>query len=48
MLIGDRGEQHGVMPIKQALEFARDIGTDLVEVSPNTDPQYADCWIMAN
>ena len=38
MLIGDRGEQHGVMPIKQALEFARDIGTDLVEVSPNTDP----------
>ena len=38
MLIGDRGEQHGVMPTRQALQLARDAGTDLVEVSPNAEP----------
>lgn len=38
MLIDDRGEQHGVMPTRQALQLARDAGTDLVEVSPNAEP----------
>jgi len=26
------------MPIKEALELARELGLDLVEISPNADP----------
>lgn len=37
-LIGDDGSQLGVMPTRQALEKAKAIGLDLVEVAPNVRP----------
>ncbi|NOZ85079.1 MAG: translation initiation factor IF-3 [Deltaproteobacteria bacterium] len=43
-LIGPDGEQIGVMPTYLALEKARDIGLDLVEVSPKANPPV--CKVM--
>lgn len=40
-LISDEGEQLGVVATKLALEMAREVGLDLVEVSPNTVPPVA-------
>ena len=37
-LIGDAGEQLGVIPTAEAIQMARDQGVDLVEVSPNASP----------
>jgi translation initiation factor IF-3 len=37
-LIGADGNNVGVVPIKQALQMARDAGMDLVEVSPTANP----------
>jgi translation initiation factor IF-3 len=37
-LIGDAGEQLGVVPTAEAIQMARDQGVDLVEVSPNASP----------
>jgi translation initiation factor IF-3 len=37
-LIGADGNNVGVVPIKQAIQMARDAGMDLVEVSPNANP----------
>ena len=37
-LIGADGNNVGVVPIKQAIQMARDAGMDLVEVSPNATP----------
>jgi translation initiation factor IF-3 len=37
-LIGENGEQIGVVPTYQALQMARDRGLDLLEVSPNAQP----------
>ncbi len=38
------GEQAGVMPLSQAIDTARDVGLDLVEVSPMAEPPV--CRIM--
>src|SRR6201994_43598 len=38
LLIDQNGEKQGVMPIGAALEAAEEVGLDLVEVSPNSDP----------
>jgi translation initiation factor IF-3 len=38
LLIGEAGEQFGVMPLRQALETAKEQGLDLVEVSPTSTP----------
>jgi translation initiation factor IF-3 len=38
LVIGEGGEQLGVLPIAQALEAARERGVDLVEVAPNGSP----------
>jgi len=43
-LIDAEGENVGVVPIKKALEMARDAELDLVEVSPNADPPV--CRVM--
>ncbi|MBI2758630.1 MAG: translation initiation factor IF-3 [Chloroflexi bacterium] len=43
-LIGPNGENIGVVPIKQALQIARDAELDLVEVSGNTTPPV--CRVM--
>jgi len=43
-LIGPTGDNLGVVPIKKALEIARDAELDLVEVSPNTQPPV--CRVM--
>lgn len=43
-LIGPNGENVGVVPIKQALQIARDAELDLVEVSGNTTPPV--CRVM--
>ncbi|MPZ13544.1 MAG: translation initiation factor IF-3 [Chloroflexi bacterium] len=37
-LIGENGEQVGIMPTIEALQSARERGLDLVEVAPNADP----------
>ena len=37
-LIGADGENHGVIPLEQALGIARESGLDLVEVDPNGAP----------
>lgn len=37
-LIGEDGEQIGVMPVGQALAKAEESGLDLVEVAPQADP----------
>ena len=37
-VIGEEGQQLGVMPINQALQAAREADVDLVEVAPNSDP----------
>ncbi|MBT4849690.1 translation initiation factor IF-3 [Candidatus Parcubacteria bacterium] len=38
MVIGDDGEQLGVIPTSQALDLAEQKGLDLVEVSPKANP----------
>lgn len=37
-VIDENGENLGVMYTREAIEQARDVGLDLVEVSPNADP----------
>ncbi len=37
-LIGENGDQLGIMPTREALELARGRGLDLVEVAPNANP----------
>ena len=37
-MIGHEGELLGVVTFQEALQKAQDIGLDLVEISPNTDP----------
>lgn len=37
-LIDGDGNQAGIIPIDQALEMARESGTDLVEIAPNANP----------
>ncbi len=43
-LIGADGGNVGVVPVRQALQIARDAGLDLVEVSPGADPPV--CRVM--
>jgi len=43
-LIAEDGSQIGVVPIKEALKTAEEIGLDLVEVSPKSSPPV--CKIM--
>lgn len=38
MVIGETGDQLGVMPTRQALQVARQHDLDLVEVAPNSTP----------
>ena len=37
-LIDEKGEQRGVIPSLEALRLAKDLGLDLVEVAPNSNP----------
>jgi translation initiation factor IF-3 len=37
-VVSDEGEQLGIMPLKQALMRAEEMGLDLVEISPNAVP----------
>ena len=37
-VIGENGEQLGVMPSREALRLAEEAGLDLVEISPNAEP----------
>lgn len=43
-LIGSEGEQHGIVPTAQALEMAREVGMDLVEIAAQERPPV--CKIM--
>ena len=43
-VISSEGEQVGIMPIDDALEYAQNTSLDLVEVAPNSDPPV--CRIM--
>jgi translation initiation factor IF-3 len=43
-VIGSDGKQRGILPIKTALELAREEGLDLVEVAPTATPPV--CRIM--
>src|ERR1700749_3710756 len=38
LLIDHNGEKQGIMPTSSALEAAEEVGMDLVEISPNSDP----------
>ena len=38
LLIDQKGEKRGIMPISAALEAADEVGLDLVEISPNSAP----------
>lgn len=40
-LIGPKGENFGVVALKEAVSKALDLGLDLVEISPNTNPPIA-------
>jgi translation initiation factor IF-3 len=40
-VIGNSGEQLGIMKRQEALKLAEDAGVDLVEISPNADPPVA-------
>jgi len=37
-VIDAEGNNHGVLPIEEALQLARQAGLDLVEVAPNSEP----------
>ena len=37
-MIGEDGDQLGVMDVRRALQLARDADVDLVEVAPNSEP----------
>ncbi|QOD37936.1 translation initiation factor IF-3 [Candidatus Wolbachia massiliensis] len=37
-LVDHNGEMVGIVPIERALEFARDVGLDLVEIVPDSTP----------
>ena len=43
-LISSEGGQVGIIPIREALEAAKQVGMDLVEVAPQSDPPV--CRIM--
>ncbi|MEE9435127.1 MAG: translation initiation factor IF-3, partial [Candidatus Adiutricales bacterium] len=43
-LIDSEGAQAGIVPIEEALKAAEEVGLDLVEVAPNSDPPV--CRIM--
>lgn len=43
-VIGSDGEQKGVMPVRDAIDLAKDESLDLVEVAPTADPPV--CRIM--
>jgi len=43
-LIGDEGEQLGIVPIQEALRISRERGYDLVEVAPSATPPV--CRVM--
>ena len=40
-LISETGEQLGVMKLDDAITRAKDVGLDLIEVSPNAKPPVA-------
>ena len=40
-LVGPEGKQVGVVPLKIAIDAARELGMDLVEVAPNANPPVA-------
>lgn len=37
-LVDEKGEMRGVVPTREALKIAEEVGLDLVEVSPNAEP----------
>lgn len=37
-VLGAEGENFGILPLREALEKAREVGLDLIEVSPNANP----------
>jgi translation initiation factor IF-3 len=37
-VIGEKGEQLGIMSLAHALNMARSLGTDLVEIAPSATP----------
>jgi translation initiation factor IF-3 len=37
-LVGANGEQLGIMTVNKGMDLANDLGLDLVEISPNTNP----------
>ena len=41
-LISDSGEQLGVVSIEVAIDKAKEVGLDLIEVAPNSKPLYVE------
>ncbi|MFR2288861.1 MAG: translation initiation factor IF-3 [Butyricicoccus sp.] len=44
-LIGDDGEQLGILPIQQAQDIAVEKGMDLVKIAPQAKPPSAKSWL---
>jgi len=40
-VIGDGGENFGVIPLSEAIQKAQEVGLDLIEISPNAKPPVA-------
>jgi translation initiation factor IF-3 len=40
-VVGDKGDNYGVIPLHEALTKARELGLDLIEISPNASPPVA-------
>lgn len=40
-VVGENGDNYGVISTKEALEKARELGVDLIEISPNAQPPVA-------
>jgi len=40
-VIGEEGENFGLLPTKEAIKKAEDLGLDLIEISPNAKPPVA-------
>lgn len=40
-VVGENGDNYGVISTKEALEKAKELGVDLIEISPNAEPPVA-------
>ena len=47
-VIGSGGNNLGTLPLNKAIEIAKEEGLDLIEISPNANPQFVKLWIWVS